>query len=258
MRHLWILLITMGFTTTGCWLGSPYEPLQFCLDTTETTISTFQEDGLTVYQHSGKLVSQSWNDDWEEPLGDCGLEGSGIDLPEHILKIKSFEENSQGEFDYTRFGYTIPEMEIPYDLEEENIPITLRVLRRSDPESWAFVVYYDDCPDPHAGNCKVEIIVDEGLGGPLVTDSIVQPFTIRRGDKVARQNGTCGKVEYQQIEFKGGGQTIAVNPGSFDAFKVEEESDTVDYFGINVDTHTWDIDTCGDAQESLSYVVMRE
>ena len=89
-------------------------------------------------------------------------------------------------------------------------------------------------------------------------DASIEPVVIKRGEEVGRRNGDCGKQLYHQLEVRGGGETILLNPGTFDSLKAEESSGQVDYFVTNVDNHSWDIDNCGDAEERFSYVLMRE
>ncbi len=232
----------------GCWLGHPYEPMQFCF---ETEVPSENVDGVRVYRHAGKMTSHSWNDAWEDPVGRCGEEGSGLDLPEHVIEIKDDPGDRR-----TRFGYSIPELEIPEEMEE-GVRVTLVVLQRDDPESWAFIVYGGDCEDPASGTCRVEIVADDGVGGTLVDPAWVDPLTVQLGAKVARRNGDCGKLDLYELVFKGGGQSAVVTPGSFDVIEVEEEDGMIDYFAVNVDSYIWDIDECGDAMDRTSYALMR-
>ncbi len=248
MRHagwlgfVWLVLVS------GCWLGEPYEPFQFCIDSDIDSYTS--ADGHRVIHHTGELVSDAWNDEAQDPIGDCGAKGSDEDLPEWIFRIADEDGNE------TRFGYTVPELERPIDKDEDEI-VTIHAEFDHARDTFGFVVYNGPCDDPSTQECVVEMVGDAGEGGRIITDEQVYPFEVTRADKVARRNGVCGKAELHSIDVRGGGMTIEIQPGDFDVLIAEHAMDHWDMYALNVDNYTWDIDDCGDAQERFSYLLMR-
>lgn len=250
MREFGLLVALLTMPSLGCWLGNPYDPIEFCF---ESDAQPVDEGTRLVWQQANWTIkSISQNDPAEPAVGPCE-EGTDRPLPEWIVKMRDEEGGTDME---TRFGYTMPELEIA-DIYSGDL-ISLRVVQNKDPDSMGFVIYRGDCPDPSTGDCIVEMAADDGLGGRVLEDSVIQPFVMKRGEDVGRRNGDCGKQVYHQLEVRGGGETILLNPGTFDSLKAEEASGQVDYFVTNVDNHSWDIDNCGDAEERFSYVLMRE
>ena len=245
MRARWLPFLCCIPLASACWFGEPYESIQFCID---SAVSPETEDGRLVYHHSGELVSDAWNDEAQDPIGPCGVEGSGEPLPEWIFRIRDLTGRE------TRFGYTIPELERPIDKDEDDL-VTIHAVY--DGETFGFLIYGGECPDPAAGDCLVEMAADDGLGGRVIGDELMAPYTVARGESLGQRNGVCGKVEYYPIEVKGGSQGVSLDPGSFTEFPGHSGQEDWDAFAVNVDNHTWTVDSCGDAQDRFSYVVMR-
>ena len=237
----WVLLIS------GCWLGDPYDPIQFCLD---PGVEPVEEGGRTIFHHTGHLRSDAWNDESQDPLGVCGASGSGVAYPEWIFRIEDDDGRE------TRWGYSVPELERSIDKDDDDL-ITLHAVYTTDPTTFGFVVYNGVCDDPAHDDCVVEMVADDGLGGRVIEDELIAPYNIKRTESLARRNGDCGKAEHHTMEFRGGAVTISLQPGQFDVFRSEHAGDTWDAYAVNVDNHTWDVDSCGDAAERFSYVVMR-
>ena len=246
MRWIPVAFVMLSLQV-GCWMGRPYEPIEFCF---ETSIDGQVEEGQTVYRHTAHLVSDAWNDEAQPPVGDCGAPDSDRDLPEWIFEMASDDGET------TRFGWTLPEMERPIDKDEDDI-LTVLLVERHDPPSYGFVIYQDVCEYYDAVGCSIEAVLDDGLGGPVIDQDLIPPFTLERGDDMGRRNGECGKQDFHQIEVRGGGETVAVSPGQVDDFMAEEPDDQVRYFITNVDNHVWAVDECDGAPERFSYVLMR-
>ena len=247
MRLHLVPLFCLALLQAGCWLGQPYDPIEFCF---ESTVDGMVEENRTVTHHTAHLISDAWNDEAQDPVGNCGAPDSDRDLPEWIFKIRDDDGG------LTRFGWTLPEMERPIDKDEDDI-LTVVLIEQHDPPSFGFIVYQGECDYSDAVSCQIEVVLDDGLDGPVLQPELIPPFEVERGDKVARRNGVCGKMDYHQIEVRGGGETIAVAPGDLDDLMAEEPNDQVKYFATNVDNHVWGIDECDDAPERFSYVLMR-
>jgi len=124
-------------------------------------------------------------------------------------------------------------------------------------QTFGFLIYNGDCSDPSSGDCVVEMVADHGLGRRVIDDVMMAPYTVVRGESLGQRNGTCGKVEHFPIEVEGGSQGVSVDPGNFTEFPGHVGQEDWDAFAVNVDNHQWTVDSCGDAQERFSYVVMR-
>ncbi|MDP7114975.1 MAG: hypothetical protein QGH45_23575 [Myxococcota bacterium] len=248
MRHRWIPLLSLISLQLGCWMGNPYNPIEFCFET--DIPPPIEEDGRTIHHHTAHLLSESWNDEAQPPVGNCGAPDSDRELPEWIFEMVDDEGGT------TRFGWTLPEMERPIDKDEDDI-ITILLAEQHDPPSFGFVIYQGDCPYGDAIGCSIEAALDDGVGGPVLEPDWIPTFEIERTDKVARRNGDCGKQDYHQMTVRGGGETVAISPGQVDDLMVEEPDDHVRYFATNVDNHVWGIDECDGASERFSYVLMR-
>jgi hypothetical protein len=229
-------------------MGNPYDPIEFCFET--DIPPTIEESGRTIHHHTGHLLSDSWNDEAQPAVGNCGAPDSDRELPEWIFEMVDDEGGT------TRFGWTLPEMERPIDKDEDDI-ITILLAEQYDPPSFGFVIYQGDCPYGDAIGCSIEAALDDGVGGPVLEPDWIPVFEIERADKVARRNGDCGKQDYHQMTVRGGGETVAISPGQVDDLMVEEPDDQVRYFATNVDNHVWGIDECDGASERFSYVLMR-
>ncbi|MBW2257447.1 MAG: hypothetical protein JRI25_23005, partial [Deltaproteobacteria bacterium] len=221
MRKIGLIVVLSSLPCLGCWLGNPYDPIEFCFESEAQGI----DEGTRIVWHQTKwtIKSISQNDPAEAAIGPCD-EGTDRPLPEWIIKLRDEEGGTDLQ---TRIGYTMPELEIP-NINSGDL-ITLRVVQNKDPESFGFVIYWGDCPDPTTGECIVEMAADEGYGGRVLEDAVIPPFAIKRGEDVGRRNGDCGKQLYHQIEVRAGGETILLNPGIFDSLKAEEPSGQVDY-----------------------------
>ncbi len=249
MRLRWIPLCSLLLFLSGCWMGNPYEPIEFCFETDQAPTSV--EANRTIHLHTAHLLSDSWNDEAQPPVGNCGG-GSDFDrpLPEWIFEMVDDQGGT------TRFGWTLPEMERPIDKDEDDL-LTVLLVEQHDPPSFGFVIYQEECDYLDAVGCSIEAALDDGLGGPVLEPDWIPVFELERTDKVARRNGECGKQDYHQMTVRGGGETIAVSPGNVDDLMVEEPDDQVRYFATNVDNHVWGIDDCDGAPERFSYVLMR-
>ena len=243
MRGWWFL--GLPFLSLACWLGEPYEPITFCI---ESDVEPTTVDGRVVHHHAGTLVSDAWNDDNQDPVGECGVDD--VPLPEWIFRIEDAQGNE------TRFGYTVPELERPIDEDEDDV-VTIHAVIAPDPDTFGFMIFNGDCAAPESGECLVEMIADDGLGGRVLGDEMIAPYEVARGDEFARRNGVCGKVEYHRLEVGTGGTPLSLGPGSYDEVNVSHGVNAGDAFVINVDNHIWAVDSCGDADERFSYVVMR-
>lgn len=231
---------------TGCWLGSPYDPLVLCFDTTAAEEAV---DGGRRLVLSGPLFRIAER---------TGEDVAGCDTaPDYIYEIREAADDGDeypmeedDDYVYHRLGFNVPEASGPDLRVGDMVDIVFTELDREGETAAAFTVRLQD----EEGGSRLVVVGDSGIGGPVLSEEERGGIPVERGDELQGRNGECGRAVYHYSVIA----DQVMSPGTRKEVEVPWEGVDTDVVLINVDDRVWEDvgEGCEDPYELLSYMVV--